>query len=247
MADQCATDQAALDSARYVDDELERLLCANGGSRFELDHFLSPPPELADGWLGDTAIPSPPRNKHVPTGLTTSHVLPSTRTDATSNALQHSRMQGNRQHQGMRPSAKVTEAPHHDVTRDEKTVQGFRRHSCDDQNVGVSLYVENGPNEGVLLDASQYGATSASRDMDSETIRNVVEEPLGDEASSSVRRQNGNVRDTGECLIKNWGLKDPKVARAMMKRMRRIRKFHDGEVRRDVLSHLWQRGFHDLP
>lgn len=43
-------------------------------------------------------------------------------------------------------------------------------------------------------------------------------------------------REGGKALAKAWGLKDPTVARAMIKRAKRMRNFQNGEARREKLK-----------
>eukprot|EP00903_Cladosiphon_okamuranus_P007028 g6834.t1 len=72
-----------------------------------------------------------------------------------------------------------------------------------------------------------------------------AEESFGSEDSSAIATDNareesgggvGSARADEKGLAQAWGLKDPSVARAMMRRAKRLRKFQNGEARREKMK-----------
>lgn len=189
-------EQAALDSARYVDDEVEGLLNVNGGARFELDCFLSPPPELMDGWWGDSSTTTgmPRSTKGVPTRPT-----PPNGTRASSRRLM-------------------------DTARAVVSNTSTLSNAVGGHTVETKKETD--------LDSTRLGRGS-------ETHVGVTEDPSM-KANDNVREEGGSGRGSARAgekgLAQAWGLKDPSVARAMIKRAKRMRKFQNGEARREKMK-----------
>lgn len=179
----------------------------NGGASFELDRFLCPPPELADGWLRVQNVPGEP----TPT--------PPSRARATSNRLIDT------------ARAVVSNTP---------------------LRLNVREHAVETPSETGL--ASPFFGRGAEKHINSATIK-TEDEPRFEHSPAIVdsgkesnllansRRNIPNfggsdspARGGGNSLARAWGLKDPTVARAMMKRAKRIRKFQNGEARREKLK-----------
>lgn len=247
----CVLSQAALDSSRYVDDEVEGLLCANGGARFELDHFLSPPPELAEGWwgTGNTKIlPAHARNRM-------RHATPTERVNATSQrlAVTARAVLGNIPSRGRGCTGGDIE--HRDATYPspiasivstelQPNEHGVRAHkpSRAGTGVGTGRSVDKVPK----ADCNQADAprgkggisapSNGSVGHREEQCGQVKGEVRGSAGGGGSREEGGDGRDGGAAnqggndLVKAWGLKDPRVVRAMMKRRKRMRKFQTGEV-----------------
>lgn len=206
--------QAALDSARYVDDEVEGLLNVNGGARFELDRFLSPPPELADGWLGGSSMTAPQHHENTPR-----HPTPPSRARDTSNRLINT------------ARAVVANTPLRSNARGAQEVGT-------PSNAGLNSPGLGRGTEGRVGDGVSGQTTNKPR---SEPQRNVVDTGQGERETvgknsgeGPTARASGGM--SGEGLARAWGLKDPTVARAMMKRAKRMRKFQNGEARREKLK-----------
>lgn len=228
-----------MDSARYVDNELEDLLNADGGARFELDRFLCPPPELAENWLGDGTP-----------GLLHQRGTASDRASATSSWI-------------TTPRAVINDTLPRSTARDEQA-QGFRasdqpRRDPSVDSAGRDTDVECDAGENLAGDDISRGsgggcgggnksirplgpsrhAEAASLTIDGEAVTGDVEEGAvqrsvsGDEGPRVYGRLGieASENGSGNGLVRAWGLKDPRVARAMMKRMKRMRKFQTGEVR----------------
>ncbi|CAM9235998.1 unnamed protein product, partial [Laminaria digitata] len=212
--------QAALDSARYIDEELEGLLSGNGGARFELNTFLAPPPELADGWWGDrsSTAAAPPDGSNAAL-----HGNPSRRARATSNRLLDTACavvsntllsEGSRgsQAQGFHGRMETTTP-----VRGVSDAGGVRGH---------------GERDAKRSSASGHGARMETQDaLDQQADEAMVGVSSGRD-SGSVGSGGGPVVGAEEGLVTAWGLSDPAVARAMMKRAKRLRKFQTAEVRR---------------
>lgn len=240
--------QAALDSARYVDDDLENLLSANGGDRFELDRFLSPPPELTDGWWGGRSAPTPPQD-----GDARPRATPPSRTRATSGRLIET------------ARVVVGSAPLRSNTREEQgqglpdavetsIVNGFDaipggRYGEESGNThapgGCGVKIDHGdvPDDGRVGGASPlepWGTraavglsngyeTARNRSDDGSTARTNGDSQKGSRSGGDIGTGSPG-KGAGNDLVGAWGLKDPRVARAMMKRTKRMRKFQTGEV-----------------
>lgn len=259
--------QAALDSARYVDEELEGLLRGNGGARFELNAFLAPPPELADGWWGDrdstAAAPPGGGNNAAPNGNPSGRARPTnnrlldTACAVVSNTPLSERArgsQGSGLHDGVgmeTPSSGVFDVG---GGRDRAT-RDTKRSSA----AGHSARMETQD----VLDQQAGGATTtaaaaaAAAPADPTREATVVSQGNGTQGSGGSRHEGQTVgvsrsRDSGgvgggapvvgaeEGLVTAWGLSDPMVARAMMKRAKRLRKFQTAEVsevERELANH----------
>ncbi|CAM9322982.1 unnamed protein product [Ectocarpus sp. 6 AP-2014] len=198
--------QAALDSAKYVDDELEGLLNINGGDRFELDRFLSPPPELGDGWLGTTAVAQ--GNKNIPR-----HPTPPSRAKATSIRLIDT------------ARAAVSNTPRRPHPRGGDGVEATSRTRLDSYCTGGTGHATKST---FLSETAQAVQTGRSDD------RETAERTTSDEGGASARDKaseggGGRGRRAKSDLARDWGLTDPRAARAFAKRAKRLRKFQNGE------------------
>lgn len=214
--------QAALDSARYVDDEVEGLLSVNGGARFELDRFLSPPPELADGWWGDssTTIAVAHPTKNVPR-----HPAPPSSARASG-----TRLMGAARAAVSNTSTISNAGDHHAV---ETTIET----ALDSPRFGRSSEARVGGNGACARESPRalMGPDRGSREAEesfSEHPGSVKKTDVREEGGGGI----GSTRADKKGLAQAWGLKDPSVARAMMKRAKRMRKFQTGEARREKMK-----------
>lgn len=210
--------QAALDSARYVDDEVEGLLNVNGGARFELDRFLSPPPELADGWWGDSSSTlAVPRHKRG----TLRHPTPPNGPKATGARLMD--------------TARVVVS---NSSRRSIAIHGHAEETTRETDLGSpgfghgndkTVRINESPRSPMDTDQSAREAGESFRHEDTslEATDNVREEG---------RNKIGSARAGENGLARAWGLKDPRVARAMLKRAKRMQKFQNGEARREKMK-----------
>lgn len=215
--------QAALDSARYVDDEVEGLLNVNGGARFELDRFLSPPPELTDGWWGDSSTTAavPCCAKDVPR-----HPTPPSRARAIGTRLMDT------------ARAVVSNTSRLSNASEDHAVETTTETELDSPRFGRGGEA--------AYDSMNGGATESPRTPQAtDQGARDAEESFSDEdpnvkATDSMRQESGErigpTRAGGKGLARAWGLKDPRVARAMVKRAKRMRKFQNGEARREKMK-----------
>ena len=219
--------QAALDSARYIDDELEGLLNANGGAHFKLDRFLSPPPELAEGWMGDGAATQlsnegdvsekvmPARAQVVAAALTVANTTPRQNNTAICQT-------DDTQEAGHTSSYKGV-----DSTRSEKQEAGVKTEATGflEETIGRELVLAPSRDAEVTAGGIRTSGTVKERLVEKDEVRNMS--CNGDNGLGQVDVGREAAKND---LIKAWGLKDPKVAGMMMKRMKRLRKFHNSEV-----------------
>lgn len=254
-----STFQAALDSAKYVDDELDGLLEAKGGVRFDLDRFLSPPPQLAQEWWGDAgeSTPSPSTNRSVLKTTSASRHRLQRAADGSPRILNPA-FEGGIPLDSKNSSSSPTDGQIHidnaarDIRKLSQTAEGWANHArgvaaqntVDDDACGGSGSTRD--HRGRKTNKSSYRENEMSRkDM---TMKNITSLTLGGEsreggtgnravevAKEGIASSGGGGRDgarqgSGHELISAWGLKDPRVARAMMRRMRRMRKFETSEV-----------------
>eukprot|EP00752_Nemacystus_decipiens_P011290 g10033.t1 len=213
--------QAALDSARYVDDEVDGLLSVDGGARFELDRFLSPPPELTDGWWGDSrtaiAVPRPtkdfPRHPTPPSGARAR----GTRLVGTARAAVS--------------SASTLSNARDGYAETNETDMGSRNFGP-----GSEAHVGGNGNCPVSPRRTPTGTDQSAR----EAVESSSAEDPSVKASDNVLEQCGgginSTRADQKGLARAWGLKDPRVARAMIKRAKRMRKFQNEEARREKMK-----------
>lgn len=220
-----------------MDEELEGLLCANGGAHFDLDHFLSPPPELAQGWLGNVDPPLLP-----PVGQRKT-VFPRRRTHAVEGSLTTTESALGHRAGVIAPGYTGQASLHPSLDPEEGHFEEGTAH----ERLG-------GNGDGGGDDGRQSGSMGTSCDgrgsrRESATTSTLIDErtaSAGIEKGSAARRESVRSSDGGRDsgggnggggvpdhdLIEAWGLKDPRVARTMMKRMKRMRKFEYREVSR---------------
>ncbi len=183
----------------------------NGGASFELDRFLCPPPELSDGWWGGASRTSVQNVPGEPTPT------PPSRARATSNRLIDT------------ARAVVSNAPlrcvrgEHAVETPSETGLAsplFGRGTEKDNNVGATIKTD---------DELRFERSPAILDLgkESDLLANTGRN------GANVRGADNPARGGGNALAKAWGLKDPSVARAMIKRAKRMRNFQNGEARRE--------------
>lgn len=241
-----------------MDEELEGLLGANDGARFDLDRFLSPPPELAQEWWEDaTKRPSRPAadDNTARCAIPLQQAQPDERNH--SNAIHPavarsiSRTTSNDTHDG-RGRHQYLDA----VGGEAERVGGianspgaFARTIADDSGGECA-----GDGEGPELNNSEGRSRRDDEIHDDNGLRAgakttrincglAIEISRREEAilaAQAVAGQKNGVRSGGDArgargrarneLVNAWGLKDPKVARAMVRRMQRMRKFDTGEV-----------------
>ena len=205
---------------------MEGLLSVDGGARFELDRFLSPPPELTDGWWGTSSstsltVPRPtkdvPRRPAPPGGARAS----GTRLMGTARAVfsNTSTLSNARDGHAVETTRQV----------DKGSPPRFGRGS--EAHVGV-----NGPRP------PESPRTPTGTDQGAkEAAENSNGKGSSVKATDSVREDGGEggagwTRAGEKGLARAWGLKDPSVARAMVKRAKRMRKFQNGEARREKMK-----------
>lgn len=190
---------------------MEGLLNVNGRDRFEFDRFLSRPPELADEWWGDSSVTARQHNHETAPRRPT----PPSRAKATSNRLIST------------ARAVVTNTP-------------LRSNASGSQEVGTSIDTglsSPGCGRGTGGRVGDVGSGQAAKKPPSKPRRIVADTGQGEkETIEKFGCENARARASDESLARAWGLKDPTVARAMMKRARRMRKFENGESRREKLK-----------
>lgn len=194
-----------MDSSKYVDDELEGLLNVNGGGRFELDRFLSPPPELGTGWLGTTVVDQ--GNKNIPR-----HPTPSSRGKATSIRLIDT------------ARAVVSNTPPCPHPRAGNGVEATSRTGLDSYGSGRTGHATKST---ILSETAQ--AVEKGRSDDRETEGRNSDEGGASARDKAIKGGGGSERRAITDLARDWGLTDPRAARAFAKRARRLRKFQNGE------------------
>lgn len=246
--------QAALESAEYVDEELEGLLGETGGARFDLDRFLSPPPELAQEWWEGTT--KTPCRSLVSESITCEFTSPRhIRPDTKSKMIAAGPAAGKRSPSPVRQSEKTGRGRYLNV--DEITggigqVGLADTSSCAPSRAGV----EDGRGEcargGEVPEVDGCSGRPGDGMHDNGLflrprttakiggLQIAIGETAEVDVSDKVGRQSGGVRSGGDDrggrrgarneLVRAWGLKDPRVARAMTRRMQRMRKFETGEV-----------------
>lgn len=227
------THQAALDSARYVDDELEGLLDGNGGDHFELDRFLSPPPELAENWMNLAPTPQNSYKENmagrdgaagnIAAVCTVNNDTPrrsENAADGQSNAFQ----------KGKQSSSNRSDK----ATRAGELGTGGAQVSCadsidDEDRDSLDRNIKYGLNSACLhpdrgvTKGKEIGASIPAGEVSVEGVNHD---------DSNRGREDGIIGDeSGNELIRSWGLKDPCVAAIMLKRMKRLRSFRTREVR----------------
>lgn len=241
--------QAALDSARYVDEEVEGLLRVNGGARFELNAFLVPPPELADGWWGDrdstAAAPADSNNATLNGNLSGRARATDTRLLDTARFVSSKSPSSERaresQERGLRDGIVVKT-----LSSGVFGADGGRGHGARDAKRSSAAGLET--QDALGQQAEDAAATAATAPADPTLEYTVVNQGKGTQDSGGARYERqtvgvGKSRDIGggvgdggavagaeEGLATAWGLSDPMVARAMMKRAKRLRKFQTAEV-----------------
>lgn len=189
---------------------MEGLLNVNGGDRFELDHFLSPPPELADGWWGDSSVTvRQHNNENAPR-----HPTPPSRARATSNRLINT------------ARAVVTNTPLRSTARGAQ-------HVGTPIDAGLSSPGFDRGTEGRVDDVVTSQTMKETR---SGIQLNVADTSEGDKETCEAFGGEDPRERANADLARAWGLKDPTVARAMMKRAKRMRKFQNGGSRREKLK-----------
>lgn len=194
-----------MDSAKYVDDELEGLLNINGGDCFELDRFLSPPPELGDGWLGTTVVAQ--GNKNIPR-----HPTPPSRAKATSIRLIDT------------ARAFVSNTPPRPHPRGGDRVEATSRTELDSYCTGGTGHATKST---ILSETAQ--AVETGRSDYRETVGRASDEGGASARDKASAGGGGPERRAKSDLACDWGLKDPRAARAFAKRAKRLRKFQNGE------------------
>lgn len=230
---------------------MEGLLCANGGARFELDHFLSPPPELAEGWWGTsdtTILPAHARNL-------TRHATATERVKATSQRLAATAraVVGNVPSRGRgctRGDKDRRNATHPSPiasivsTELQPNEHGVRAHNPSRAGTGVGTArsvdrvqkADCNQAEGLRGKGGISAPSNGSVGHRAEGGGQAKGEVRGSAGEGGSREEGGDGRGGGAAngggneLVKAWGLKDPRVVRAMMKRRKRMRKFQTGEV-----------------
>lgn len=189
----------------------------NGGARFELDRFLSPPPELTDGWWGDSSTTTtvPRHTKHVPR-----HPTPPSGARTTGTRLIDT------------ARAVVSHTPRLSNAREVHAVE-TRETDLDPPRLGrgteshVDIHGARQTEFPRTLTGTDGGVKEAARSSSVEDQNNARKEGGGGI---------GPTRADEKGLARAWGLKDPSVARAMIKRAKRMRKFQNGEARRENMK-----------
>lgn len=236
MWDGCPyTHQAALDSARYVDDDLEGLLDGNGGDRFELDCFLSPPPELAENWMNH-APTTANRYKENMAGRDGAAGNIATVCTVNSDTPRRSMNAANGQSDAFREEKQSSSHRSDTATRAGELRTGGAQvsfsHSIDKEARDSSFLgqdIKDGLNSACLH--PDRDVTRGKKIGASIPAGEVSVEGLNHDGNNSGRKDGITGDESGNELIRSWGIKDPCVAAMMLKRMRRLRKFHTREVR----------------
>lgn len=188
---------------------MEGLLNVDGGARFELDRFLSPPPELRDGWWRDSSTCEPEHIGSVPRNPT-----PPSRDRALGDGV-------------IDTAAAVFNSIH---LRSE-SAGAYVTHVSGKIDVdlvghGVELHGVGGTDQGGRKPRTE--ADGKTSDKNAGGINDLTIRADG--------RDGGYGRGAGVDLARAWGLKDPSVVRSMVKRAKRLRMFQTSEARREKLK-----------
>ncbi|CAN0097012.1 unnamed protein product, partial [Scytosiphon promiscuus] len=196
--------QAALESSRYVDDELESLLNMDGGARFELDHFLSPPPELRDGWWRGSSSSEPEHVSRAPSHPSRAKAEGERLVDTPRFVVNTFRSEG---------THSTEESDRADMFLDE---HGGQLHS-------VGTIDQGGERSGSEADCRTARKTRREENASAGTTGETIQ----------VDGRGGCRRGARIDLGRAWGLNDPTVVRSMVKRAKRLRMFRTLEARRE--------------
>lgn len=214
--------------------------------------FLSPPPELADSWWRNGATTSPqPKNatSTLQAGFSraraTSARLTNTARAVISNTGQSTNTRVEQIH-NLQVNAETLSIVGPDLTGGGKYERNTA-HSSSVYDTGEgqkSAFSGRGVNS-VDPEPFSQGTFSVSMSNDDDVAREGKERGATDSVNVVRTDASGEKVDSGSGgnvdgspgrrarngLVEAWGLKDPNVAEAMMKRTKRMRKFLDCEVR----------------
>lgn len=237
-----------------MDEELEGLLRENGGARFDLDRFLTPPPELAQEWWESAA--KPPSRSMTPENVTRElislgHIQPHADSKmlaadpVVGRTTPFTAKQNDKSGRGMdlnldKIIGGIGQVGLTDTSRCATSRAG-EDHGEGECAGGGEVREVNGcgrqPGEGMhdnrfLLRPETTTAIGALQISIGETTEVDVSDKVNGQSSGvhSGGENRGSLAGVRNELMSAWGLKDPRVARAMMRRMQRMRKFERGEV-----------------
>lgn len=224
--------------SKYVDEELDTLI-QDGEHSLEFDRLPATPPELAEEWWSPMSLPllSGTRQRLVPPVSCESKILKS--------AVGYGGVDGRRRDRGGNGGGEGKE----ESLRVEPAQTKFDSEPSDGGGTGPNEQSESGVGREDTDGIHEIDETSGRRrrkplprliKKDSDGGHGVVIEGATDASGGIEDSRNDLGRDEviagtddnemNNDLARSWGLKDPMVARNMMRRARRMRRFERKEV-----------------
>lgn len=216
---------------------MEGLLDGNGGDNFELDRFLSPPPELAEDWMNDAPTANNSYKENMAGRDRAAGNIAAVCT-VNSDTPRRSENAVNGQSDAFRKSKQSSRNGGDRASRAGELgtvgaqVSGYR-FIDEETRDSLDRNIEDGLNRACLHPDRKTRDVRKGKDIGGSIPAGEVRVEDVNHDSNSGREDGVTGDETGNELIRSWGLKDPCVATMMLKRMKRLRRFHTSEVRGD--------------